>query len=645
MTVTITTTKACRYSTTSYETALDSAARHGFTAIVKLLLENGAEIEPETNMLSPLHNAIYHGYLGDKSKKAKSLEVVKLLLEHGADIAVLSRHGLPPFGQALSYSSMEVAVETFLKSAGLDRSILGVKPSIEQLKAIRETWGRAKIDDEKASEFLYNVMDKWDEYDEETVLFLAEVIITCGLPALRNNQHDAVFTALTKKASALRLLKTLNVEMDFYKFILKRGDRTPLQYAIEEYEDDEREEKIKILIEANVNVHTKVDGKTAFDYAIEQGTKAQRLYKILLHSTEVINQQDEKGNTRLHTEIENGRESFITILLNKGANIDVVNADGDTPLHVAIKAGNEKVITKLFDRTKTDPSLLNIANNDGDTPLHLALKHGQLKLAAELVKIFEVALDTPNADGNTPLHLAIMYEHTEFAKALFIKLGHNRIATKSLKTANNDKNSPLHLAAIKQDFDLLRLIVGNFRAFPALDRNARNKQGNTFLDILDDLHSAHKDQEKCESSIIKELIKEAERFGVKRSRELPIVEHIEEHRDESSETPTTTANPYKEAIKKEINKLRERGTKRFLKFLNFGFGNLRKASKIEKALNEAEKNESKTPLSKNKKLINALKHQRIGIKRLGFFSWNTSSWKAVRKTHDTSATSPTPSAK
>jgi ankyrin repeat protein len=58
------------------ETALHLAAGEGHLEIVKLLLEHGADVNAKTAYETALHLAAGEGHL----------EIVKLLLEHGADV-------------------------------------------------------------------------------------------------------------------------------------------------------------------------------------------------------------------------------------------------------------------------------------------------------------------------------------------------------------------------------------------------------------------------------------------------------------------------------------------------------------------------------------------------------------------------------
>jgi len=78
------------------ETALAFAASHGDTEVAKLLIEHGADV----NVVSPisgrtaLHTSAADGYL----------EFVQLLLENGADPNLRDVEGLTPLGVALAYS-------------------------------------------------------------------------------------------------------------------------------------------------------------------------------------------------------------------------------------------------------------------------------------------------------------------------------------------------------------------------------------------------------------------------------------------------------------------------------------------------------------------------------------------------------------
>ena len=66
------------------DSPLHYAARYGLTEIVRILVENGADVNAKTiHSYTPLHGATFNGYI----------DVMKILLENGADVAIEDRSG------------------------------------------------------------------------------------------------------------------------------------------------------------------------------------------------------------------------------------------------------------------------------------------------------------------------------------------------------------------------------------------------------------------------------------------------------------------------------------------------------------------------------------------------------------------------
>jgi ankyrin repeat protein len=81
------------------QTPLQYAVESGFTEIVKLLIENGADLNKSNNDgCTPLHLAATYGHL----------EVIKLLIENGADIHKSDNGGCTPLHIAATYGHLEV---------------------------------------------------------------------------------------------------------------------------------------------------------------------------------------------------------------------------------------------------------------------------------------------------------------------------------------------------------------------------------------------------------------------------------------------------------------------------------------------------------------------------------------------------------
>jgi ankyrin repeat protein len=97
----------------SGETPLHVASRRGHVEIVKLLLEHGAD--PNIRDMygeTPLHDAAYWGHA----------DVVKLLLEHGADLSAKNKYGETPLFLAI-HSEYGTEVAKLLLERGADPNV------------------------------------------------------------------------------------------------------------------------------------------------------------------------------------------------------------------------------------------------------------------------------------------------------------------------------------------------------------------------------------------------------------------------------------------------------------------------------------------------------------------------------------------
>ena len=63
---------------------------------------------------------------------------------------------------------------------------------------------------------------------------------------------------------------------------------------------------------------------------------------------------------------QNGHEAIVSLLLEKGADVNAKNNDGWTPLHWASENGHEAIVSLLLEKGAD----VNAKDNDGETPLH-----------------------------------------------------------------------------------------------------------------------------------------------------------------------------------------------------------------------------------------------------------------------------------
>ena len=98
--------------------------------LVKLLLEHGADvnIKDDVDRKTPLYNACY------KNK----LNIAKLLLKHGADVNIKDGYGLTPLYNACYYNNIELIKLLLEHGAGKDLDVNNLPDYITRNKQIED---------------------------------------------------------------------------------------------------------------------------------------------------------------------------------------------------------------------------------------------------------------------------------------------------------------------------------------------------------------------------------------------------------------------------------------------------------------------------------------------------------------------------
>ena len=118
------------------------------------------------------------------------------------------------------------------------------------------------------------------------------------------------------------------------------------------------------------------------------------------------------GYTALLSALSLGHENVIGLLLQNGANINIANDKNQTALHFSARGGNTKTIELLL-QNKADT---NLKDDNGNTALHHAVEYGH----ADAVKLLlsKTDINNTNNDGNTALHIALSDGKEDIAHAL-----------------------------------------------------------------------------------------------------------------------------------------------------------------------------------------------------------------------------------
>ncbi|CAG8919162.1 unnamed protein product [Penicillium salamii] len=256
--------------------------------------------------------------------------------------------------------------------------------------------------------------------------------------------------------------------------------RTALMFAASE----DLAEIIDLLLEAGADVNQVSDGRwAALNYAVrlnrpkstklllnrgadrtvQEGDIGNALHLAAMYSRPdviielllgaqdgYVDSQNSYGNTALHLTAIYGQPHVAQILIDHGADKNVVNNELTTPLHLACSIARPDVAKVLIQ----NDAHVDMYNETGNTPLQLAANSGE----AEVVSILlgrGAKVDTYNKDGNTALQLASARGHHEVVRIL---LSHN--AAIGSGTMGNDSTS-LHLAADNGHTKVIPLLLAH----------------------------------------------------------------------------------------------------------------------------------------------------------------------------------------
>ncbi|WKT54227.1 hypothetical protein QSH57_004811 [Fusarium oxysporum f. sp. vasinfectum] len=323
------------------QTSLAWAARNEQEAVVKLLLENGAKIEAKNNMFG--ETAL--SWAARNGQEA----VVKLLLENGAEIeAKDNQFGQTPLSWAAWYGQ-EAVVKLLLENGA-------------EIEAKDSKRGRTPL--------------LWAAW----------------------HGHEAV----------VKLLLENGAEIDAKD---NQFGQTPLSWAAWHG----HEAVVKLLLENGAEIEAKDSeyGQTSLVWAAKNGQEA--VVKLLLENGAEIEAKDSKyGRTPVLWAAENGHEAVIKLLLEKG-NARTEDSVGRTPLFFAAKNGHDTVIMALIHHDSID---LDQEDHYGSTPLSIAVRHSRTKIVNMLLATRQVSFHSQDRFGRTSWYWARRRGNTEIQQAL-----------------------------------------------------------------------------------------------------------------------------------------------------------------------------------------------------------------------------------
>ncbi|KAH8994729.1 ankyrin repeat-containing domain protein [Lactarius hatsudake] len=406
------------------ETSLHQLIRETHPKGVQWLLEHGADVNALNNSdRTPLMVASQsHMYLSEpradamvqdegwRSSNSKDmLEIIRLLLSHGADTRAEDNSGMTPLHLAAEFGASTEVMKLLIRH-GADVN--------------------AKTDDLRTPLHLASQIESL-----EIVRFLVE--------------HGADISAVTEGHVTVLHWASESPNIEVIRFFVEHGADvnakredlwTPLHTALEAMEDNN--EVVRFLVECGADVNAKTENLTT-PLHIASSWKNHDILRFLVERGADTNAETEERETPLHSASRKRKGALdnVRFLVEHGANIGAETTKRVTPLHLAAsEPGNVETMRFFIDRGVD----VNAKAEHLQTPLHIASECGDLS-AVEFLIEHGADINVQTKWRESPLHIA-----TKYGKIQLVRFLVGRGADVNSRTV--DLQTPLHLVSECPDY-------------------------------------------------------------------------------------------------------------------------------------------------------------------------------------------------
>uniref|UniRef100_A0A8C6LN22 Ankyrin 1 n=1 Tax=Nothobranchius furzeri TaxID=105023 RepID=A0A8C6LN22_NOTFU len=429
------------------------AAQENHLEVVKFLLENGANQSlPTEDGFTPLAVALQQGHenvvallinYGTKGKvrlpalhiaaRNDDTRTAAVLLQNDPNPDVLSKTGFTPLHIAAHYENMSVAQLLLNRGANVNFT---PKNGITPLH-IASRRGNVMM--------VRLLLDRGAQIDAKTKDELTP------LHCAARNGHVRIIEILLEHGAPIQA-KTKN-------------GLSPIHMAAQ----GDHMDCVRQLLQYNAEIDDiTLDHLTPLHVAAHCGH--HRMAKVLLDKGAKANARALNGFTPLHIACKKNHMRSMDLLLKHSASLEAVTESGLTPLHVASFMGHLNIVKNLLQRGAS-PNASNVVRSNGLTPLHVAVHHNNMAVVKLLVNKGGSAHSTAR-NGYTPLHIAAKQNQMEVASCL-LQNGASPNA-ESLQGI-----TPLHLASQEGRPDMASLLISK-----QANVNLGNKNGLTPLHLV-----------------------------------------------------------------------------------------------------------------------------------------------------------------
>ncbi|XP_012671527.2 transient receptor potential cation channel subfamily A member 1b [Clupea harengus] len=247
-------------------------------------------------------------------------------------------------------------------------------------------------------------------------------------------------------------------ESSFYKCVIDTDDATLDSDKVFECAHQGNTAYLENIIRKHPECLAAKDetGATLFHHATSGGSL--EVIRLLVSATgpEGLNPRDEQGSTPLHWAVEKHKEGSCALLLDLGADPNILNTALMSPLHLAISKGHNGMVELLLSFSATDA---NLEGDLGNSPVMLACSNNNCQ-ALDILFNYGARLCSQNKLGHYAIH-TVAFAGAKEAMEVILKKGEE--TGHSLETHINylDKShcSPLHLAVRGGNTEVIKLCI------------------------------------------------------------------------------------------------------------------------------------------------------------------------------------------
>ncbi|XP_065151103.1 transient receptor potential cation channel subfamily A member 1b [Paramisgurnus dabryanus] len=198
------------------------------------------------------------------------------------------------------------------------------------------------------------------------------------------------------------------------------------------------------------------DGASPLHYASAGGNLEIIRLIVSIVGPEELNAQDGQGRTALHWAVEQNQEQSCALLLDLGANPNILSNALMAPLHLAITKKLDHLVELLLTCDKTDA---NLEGDLGNTPAMLACSSNNCQALQALFK-HGAQMCRQNKLGHYVIH-TVAFAGAKEAMELALKIGEEMgISTLvHINYLDKTKSSPLHLAVRGGNIEVIKLCI------------------------------------------------------------------------------------------------------------------------------------------------------------------------------------------